>query len=239
MTDRPRIGVTGHIDKENTRLSISADYMEALYALGALPILLPMTGDEGILLQIARELDGFLFSGGGDIAPSRFGEETFTFCGEISPARDEMELGLFHAVLPTQKPILGICRGVQLVNVAMGGTLFQDIYQQNAQPYPQQHRQTSPDRLPAHDVLIEENSLLHRIVGKTRLPVNTLHHQAVKDCGKGLAVTARSVSGLIEAVEKQDHPFFLGVQWHPERMFPADESAKKIFAAFLDACAAE
>lgn len=237
MENRPKIGITGHIAKDNPNLSITNTYMEAIFACGGFPLLLPVNGNESLWLQAAREMDGFLFTGGGDISPSRYGEETLQCCGEISPLRDAMELDLLHAVLFTDKPILGVCRGVQLMNVGLGGTLYQDIYQQNAQPILQQHTQKLPDYLPAHDVFIEEGSLLHRIEKTTRLPVNTLHHQAVKDCAPCLCAVAKSSSGLIEAVEKKDHPFFLGVQWHPERMWHVDEAAKAIFESFIDACA--
>jgi putative glutamine amidotransferase len=236
MENRPKIGVTGHISKETPNLSIRNSYMEAMFACGGFPLFLPIIGIEELWLQAAREMDGFLFTGGGDVSPSRYGEETLQCCGEISPLRDAMELDLLNAILPTGKPILGVCRGIQLLNVGLGGTLYQDIYLQNAQPILQQHTQKLPDSLPAHDVIIEEGSLLHRIAKTTRLPVNTLHHQAVKDCAPGLHAVARSSTGLIEAVEKQDHPFFLGVQWHPERMWHVDTAAKAIFESFVDAC---
>jgi putative glutamine amidotransferase len=236
MKNRPKIGITGHIAKDNTNLSITGSYMEATFACGGFPLLLPVKGNKDLWLQAAREMDGFLFTGGGDIAPSFYGEETLQCCGEISPLRDTMELDLLNAVLPTGKPILGVCRGIQLMNVGLGGTLYQDIYLQNAQTFQQQHIQKLPDYLPAHDVIIEEGSLLHRIEKTARLPVNTLHHQAVKDCASGLTAVARSSSGLIEAVEKKDHPFFLGVQWHPERMWHVDAAAKAIFESFVDAC---
>lgn len=237
MQLRPRIGVTGHVGKDSSRLSISGNYMEGLYACGAFPVLLPITGDEDMWRQAAQELDGFLFSGGGDIDPKHFGEETLQCCGEISPARDQMELALFKHVLPSQKPVLGICRGVQLLNVALGGTLYQDINAQNGQSIPMQHRQNMPEHLSSHDVFIEEGSLLQRIVKATRLPVNSLHHQAVKDCAPDLWAVAKAGTGLIEALEKKDHPFFLGVQWHPEMMWPTSAQAKAILQSFIDACA--
>ena len=236
MHTRPKIGITGHIGRDNPNTSITSSYMEALYACGGFPLLLPTLDDPSLWQEAARELDGFLFSGGGDIAPSLFGEETLQSCGEISPLRDAMELGLLQAVLKTSKPILGVCRGVQLLNVGLGGTLYQDIYQQNAQPEPWQHTQKLPDHLPCHDVLVAEGSLLHRIVGTLRLPVNSLHHQAVKACAPGLDICGQAPSGLIEALEKKGHPFFLGVQWHPERMWRTDGKEKAIFAAFVGAC---
>lgn len=237
MKMRPKIGITGHISKESSNLSITPSYMEAIFACGGFPLLLPVKGDEALWREAAQEMDGFLFTGGGDVSPSRYGEDTLQCCGEISPLRDAMELDLLKAVLPTGKPILGVCRGIQLLNVGLGGTLYQDIYLQNAQTFQQQHTQKLPDYLPAHDVFIEEGSLLNRIEKTTRLPVNTLHHQAVKDCAPGVWAVARSSSGIIEAIEKRDHPFFLGVQWHPERMWHVDASAKAIFDSFVDACA--
>ena len=236
MKLKPKIGVTGHISKESPSLSIAPSYMEVIFACGGFPLLLPIKGDEDIWLQAAQELDGFLFTGGVDVSPSRYGEDTLQCCGEISPLRDDMELDLLKAVLTTGKPVLGICRGIQLLNVGLHGTLYQDIYLQNAQAFQQQHRQMLPDHLPAHDVIVKEGSLLHRIVNATRLPVNTFHHQAVKDCAPGLSAVAWSASGLIEAFEKKDHPFFLGVQWHPERMWHVDAAARAIFESFVDAC---
>ncbi len=236
MNTRPKIGVTGLIAKDSPSLSIGMNYMEAVFACGGFPLLLPPKGDGAIWAQAANELDGFLFTGGWDVAPSRYGEETLQCCGEITPQRDEMELGLLSAVLPAGKPVLGICRGIQLLNVGLGGTLYQDIYQQNAQPVQQQHTQKQPDHLPSHDVFIEEGTLLHRIVKTTRLPVNTMHHQAVKNCAPCLFAAAKTSTGLIEAVEKKDHPYLLGVQWHPERMWHADEKAKAIFESFVNAC---
>lgn len=236
MLHRPIIGVTGHISKDHPNLSITNSYMEGLFVCGAFPVLLPIAGDEALWAQAAREMDGFLFSGGVDVEPSRFGEETMCDCGEISPQRDAMEIALLQKVLPTKKPVFGICRGIQLLNIALGGTIYQDIYAQNAQSYPQLHSQKMPDYLPCHDVMIEEGSLLYGIVHTLRLPVNSLHHQAVKDCAPGLIPIARSSTGLIEALEKKDHPFFFGVQWHPERMWKNDEAEKAIMQAFVSAC---
>ncbi len=237
MRTKPLIGVTVNIAKENSRLSIAGTYMEGLFACGAFPVLLPITGDDDLWRQAALELDGFLFSGGVDIDARFFGEETLQCCGEVSPARDKMELDLLKAVLPSKKPVFGICRGVQLMNIGLGGTIYQDINAQGGQPIPMQHRQNAPEHLPSHDVYIEEGSLLHRIVKTTRLPVNSLHHQAVKDCAPGLCAVAKASTGLIEALEKKDHPFFLGVQWHPEMMWPYNTQAKAILQSFVDACA--
>jgi len=234
MSYRPKIGITGHVDKDST--SITTNYMDAIFACGGFPLLLPLIDDASLWQEAAQELDGFLFSGGVDVNPRLYGEEILHFCADILPARDEMELGLLKAVLPTRKPILGICRGIQLLNVGMGGTLYQDIYEQPAQTFPQQHNQKLPHHLPTHDVTISADSLLFQIVKTEKLPVNSLHHQSVKDCAPSLVVTAKTSSGMIEAVEQKEHPFFLGVQWHPERMWHADHSAKALFDAFVCAC---
>ncbi len=236
MNARPKIGITGHMNKDSNSTGITTNYMEAIYACGGFPLLLPILSDDQLWREAAQELDGFLFSGGADVNPRLYGEEIYPFCAEILPARDEMELELLKAVLPSEKPILGICRGIQLLNVGMGGTLYQDIYAQPAQTFSQQHYQKLPHHLPVHDVSIDRDSLLYQIVQTEKLPVNSLHHQSVKVCAPSLTVTARTASGVIEAVEKKDHPFFLGLQWHPERMWHADTNAKVVFDAFVRAC---
>ncbi len=236
MKLRPKIGITGHVNKDSNSTSITTNYMDAIYACGGFPLLLPIVDDVNLWQEAARDLDGFLFSGGADVNPRLYGEEIHNFCAEILPARDEMELSLLKAVLPTRKPILGICRGIQLLNVGMGGTLYQDIFEQLAQTFPQQHNQRLPHHLPTHDVIISPDNLLYQIVKTEKLPVNSLHHQSVKDCAPTLTVTAKTASGVIEAVEKKDHPFFLGLQWHPERMWHADHFAKDVFDAFVGAC---
>ena len=236
MKARPKIGITAHVNKDSNSTSITTNYMDAIYACGGFPLLLPILNDDQLWQEAAQELDGFLFSGGADVNPRLYGEEIYPFCAEILPTRDEMELTLLRAVLPTRKPILGICRGIQLLNVGMGGTLYQDIYEQPAQSFPQQHSQKLPHHLPSHDVMVEKDSLLYQIVRMEKLPVNSLHHQAIKDCAPCLRATAKTASGIIEAVEKKDHPFFLGLQWHPERMWHADISAMVVFDAFIRAC---
>ncbi len=232
---KPKIGITAHVSKDNNT-SITTTYMDAVYASGGFPLLLPVLSDEKLWAEAAQELDGFLFSGGVDVQPQLYGEEIQLCCGDILPDRDVMELNLLKEVLKTQKPILGICRGIQLLNVGLGGTLFQDIYEQSAQSFPQQHYQKLPHHHPTHDVKVERNSLLYRIVKTESLPVNSLHHQAIKDCAPSLTIVGRTASGIIEAVEKADHPFFLGVQWHPERMWFANQQSKLLFDEFVLAC---
>ena len=190
--------------------------------------MLPYTDDPARWDAYASLFDGFLFSGGVDIDPARYGEIALP-CVEIDPLRDAFEAGLFAAAYPTGKPILGICRGVQVINVFLGGSLYQHV---------EGHAQSAPGEVREQVIAVEEGSLLWQICEKKSLTVNSFHHQAVRAVAPALSVAARAADGGIEALWAPAHPFLLGVQFHPEIYagLPDDDHAAAIFAAFLGAC---
>ena len=230
---RPIIGITPEI-AENGNISLRYAYTHAIESAGGIPLLLPCTEDEALLEELAAVCHGFVFSGGEDIDPKYYGEQTLPACGEIAPRRDAFELRLFAKVFPTGKPILGICRGQQLVNVALGGTLWQDLPSQLPSPIP--HKQTQGDFEHSHCVELLPGTILTAATGKTRITVNSFHHQAVRELGRDLTVIARADDGLAEALRHTRHPFLLTLQWHPERLCHMDADAVAVFRAFLEAC---
>jgi putative glutamine amidotransferase len=227
LAQPPLIGITPSISVDTLahgtfeRYVLNAAYANAIIASGGIPVALPYmeTGVEAVL----DRLDGLVLSGGGDVEPARFGAssihpETYG----ILPARDQFEHDLIHHALRRDMPVLGICRGIQVLNVALGGTLVQDIADQHESSTPVSHRQQADGiaaNQPGHTVTIAAGSLLHVLVGQTSLPVNSFHHQAIDRLATGLEAIAVAHDGLIEAVVLPDHRFVLGVQWHPELMF--------------------
>jgi putative glutamine amidotransferase len=211
-------------------------YAHALIRAGTAPLLIPPLGDHTLLPTLYERLDGLLFSGGGDIAPARYGEPVHEKCGSAWPERDEMELTLARWAMDDGKPVLAICRGIQVLNVALGGTLYQDIEAQipGAERHPW-YPDYPRNRL-SHPVVVIPDTRLAHILGATSLPVNSLHHQAVKDVAPGLAVVARAPDGVIEGVEAQSHPFAIGVQWHPEDLAADQAHHQRLFDALAEAC---
>lgn len=173
------------------------------------------------------ECDGLLMPGGVDIEPARYGQKTDEKCGKIDLARDAMEWWILEAFLPTGKPVLGICRGIQTLNVFLGGTLHQHI---------DGHSDFKSRSKGFHKVMVTPGSRLREIVNAETLTVNSLHHQVVDSLGKGLDVCAVSEDGFVEAVVHSSHPFCLGVQWHPEHMSRTNKRQQKIFDTFVNAC---
>ena len=234
MKHKPIIGLTPLYDPEKNHPWMQEDYLDAVTAAGGIPIILPIRGPDNsiALLDI---IDGLLLTGGPDIMPQLFGERLIPECGPCCPPRDELELPLIREALLKKIPMMGICRGIQTINVALGGTLYQDIPAQYQTGTPVLHRQQShiDKSHPSHDIVICENSLLYRAVGRKNLMVNSMHHQTVKDIAPGLRAAAWSDDGLVECLESVNEPFVLGVQWHPECMHRRDESSMELFRFFV------
>lgn len=176
--------------------------------------------------------DGLLFTGGSDITPSFYGEEKGEKCGKTNIKRDMIEKEIFDAFYKTEKPIFGICRGMQFINVCLGGSVYQDITDKQTEC----HKDNLKFFNNFHDVKISKNGLLYDVFENKEITVNSTHHQAVKTLGKNLKTAAESCDGFIEAYESVVHPFCVGVQWHPEHVFRKDEMQKKLIELFLNKC---
>jgi len=189
------------------------------------------------LRAIYDRLDGLLIPGGVDINPAEYGEAQRPECGNLDPARDRVELQLVRWAIDEGKPVLGLCRGLQIINVAQGGTMWQDLASQNPSFHKHDFFPTAGyarEHL-AHDVDIVPNTRLSQMLQSTRCPVNSMHHQGVKTLGRNLTVSARADDGLIEAVEGVGESFVVGVQWHPEVFEMADPHTRHFFAGFIRA----
>ena len=236
---KPLIGLTPYHDTDNHDIKMRPTFLRVLKAAGAIPVVMPLEASEDDLKQLTDELDGFLFAGGPDVHPFLFGEETREGCGNVSKERDQMELTLFPLILALGKPVLGICRGIQILNIGLGGDIWQDIPSQVKRDFPIAHSQPFYYNMPSHTVTLSDDSLLSSIAGKSELKVNSMHHQAVREVAPGLVATAWSPDQLVEAIEMPGYPFFLGVQWHPEYLWEKDDVAFRMFQTFVDACRKE
>lgn len=231
---RPLIGIVPLVDAERESYWMLPGYMRGIEQAGGIPVMLPLTSDEETVWQLVALADGFLFSGGQDVSPALYAERPSQMCGECCRERDDMENVLFRMAYQQDKPILGICRGIQFVNVAMGGTLYQDLPTE----YPSYtvHRQKPPYDVPAHSVDIVADSPLHKLLNTEKLMVNSCHHQAVKTLAPQLSAMAISEDGLVEAVCVPSKKFVWAVQWHPEFSFEVDENSRQIFREFVSRC---
>ena len=229
----PLIGIVPAVNEERDS-SVFYPYIYCIERAGGTPVVLPFVERVDTLLPLLEICDGFLFIGGIDVEPCRYGEDPLPACGATISLCDDHGFRIFEAVRATGKPILGICRGAQLINVAMGGTLYQDLPTQA--PSDLLHRQQEEKFEFSHEVLLTEDAPLHSLIGKDRIRGNSFHHQAVKDLGKGLAVMAHAADGVIEAIYAPDHPFLWGIQWHPERLCDKSEDNQAIFDRFLSLC---
>lgn len=232
------IGLTPSTDDKTGRITVNQDYLDSVRRAGAMPVLLPLYGEDPALFdEIIAHLDGLLITGGADVGPHVYGEEKLPLCGETAPLRDQMEVALCKRALEKDMPILAICRGHQILNCVMGGTLYQDIAAQFGDSL--KHPRYEVPRDQVHEVTVEKDSRLYQITGLDHLSINSRHHQAVKDLGKGLKVTARATDGLIEGIELPGKKFVVGVQWHPESLSDYAPEAQAIFNAFVKACGEE
>lgn len=223
------IGILPMINGENQSYIVQ-NYINAIEYAGGTAILLPYTENEESIAQFAKMCDGFIFAGGPDIEPWRYGEEKLDVCESTVPPRDSIELLAFPKIFATGKPTLGICRGLQMLNVALGGTLYQDIPAQ----YNSSIIHRNPEEPPIHSINIVKDSPLYEHFNSDKATVNSYHHQAIKKLGDGLEVMARADDGIIEAAYMPKRRFFWMLQWHPERNMN-DILSQIIFREFIKA----
>jgi putative glutamine amidotransferase len=214
-------------------------YSRVVAASGGVPVMIPLLDDESSLLALYDLTDGLLIPGGVDLDPATYGESPLPTCGRLDPARDRVELQFARWAIAEGKPVFGLCRGLQIVNVALGGTLYQDIAAQRSDAIKHDYFPTagfSRDHV-AHPVTITAGSRLDALVGAGSLGVNSMHHQAVKDLAPGLVTTAVAPDGVVEALEFSGEQFVLGVQWHPESLTDRDPRMHRLLTGFVQAAA--
>jgi putative glutamine amidotransferase len=213
-------------------------YYLATAAVGGVPWMIPLLEDLATLREIYDRLDGVLLAGGVDMDPAAYGEEKTPLCGAIDPARDLVELQLVHWAMADGKPLFGICRGLQVINVATGGTLYQDVAAECTEAIKHDYFPTTGwqrDYL-AHEVKLVAGTRLQQALATSSLTVNSMHHQGVDRLGDGLRVSAVAPDGLIEGLELPTHPYLTAVQWHPESM--AADHPSRMLQPFINACLA-
>jgi putative glutamine amidotransferase len=217
-------------------------YIEELRKVGAVPWVIPLIPhDPGTLQEIFNRLDGVFITGGVDVDPNRYGEEKTPLCGTIDPDRDAVEIALLQHALKQQLPVLAVCRGIQILNVTCGGTLYQDVSAQVPAALKHDYFPTpaQPSRkYLAHDVTVKPGSRLNRILGDAVVPVNSMHHQAIKDLAPNLAATSFAPDGIIEGVEGIDSQYLVAVQWHPEELTETHAGMARLFTTFTAAASA-
>lgn len=213
-------------------------YPQAVAAAGGAPVLVPLLDDADALREVYRRLDGLLLAGGADVDPMAYGEEPQPQLGPGDRAKDWVEMQMIRWALEDDLPLLAICRGQQVLNVALGGTLYQDIPTQVPGSLPHNPPGRPRDFI-AHSIEVVPASRLDSILQSRSLEVNSLHHQAIKDLAPGLVITARASDGIIEAVESPIHRFVVGVQFHPEELYRADERMRRLFTSLVQECTTE
>lgn len=237
MNKKPIIGISGNfiIDKGGMfpgykRSYVNDDYVRSVAMAGGVPYIIPIVSDEELVKEQISNVDALILSGGHDVNPLIYGEEPKQKLGAILPERDKFDLCLLREACKMNKPVLGICRGIQLMNAAFGGTINQDLsYDENC--YIKHFQETSPST-GGHVVEIEEESRLYSIIG-SKITTNSFHHQSLKRVADGFKVAARTKDGTIEAIEKNGEGFVVGIQWHPEMMSSISPEMLNIFKELI------
>lgn len=226
------VGLIPLYDDEKQSYWMLPGYMRALELCGAVPIMLPLTDNEEELNDAYSICDGLLLTGGHDVSPELYGEEPGGHMGATCSLRDRMESCLFRKALEDDKPVLGICRGIQFMNAFLGGSLYQDLNTEYDSAV--EHHMNPPYDRAAHKITVMENTILADIIGAGEHEVNSYHHQAVKKISDRATVMAVSEDSLVEAIAVKDRRFIVGIQWHPEFSYENDENSRKIVQAFVD-----
>ena len=229
---KPLIGIGSDLSVstgKRDRAFVYTTYVDSIRRAGAVPVVIPPQPENA--RDLIDNLDGIVLAGGDDCDPSVYGEEKHPTVEPMDPRRQDADLTLAKIARDRGIPTLGICLGVQVMNIAAGGTLIQDI---DSHLDTEIEHVSEPEDRARHDVIIENNTRLASILGTNEINVNSSHHQAINKIGDGLRVTAHAPDGIVEGLEDPRHPFYVGVQWHPEDM-PSEESASKIFRSFVEA----
>ena len=231
---KPLIGITCSWDEEKGRYFLPEAYAGAVAAGGGIPLPLAYTCDDSSLKRIAETVNGLILSGGVDVDPLYFGEDPIPAGGEVSPLLDQFELMLAREALSSNIPVLGICRGMQVLNIAAGGDVYQDIRSQLGGGIIK-HCQQAPRWHPTHEIEVRRGTLLSTITGADRLRVNSFHHQALRKLAPGFTVSASSADGVTEAVESQNYLFAMGLQCHPECLWKNNPLFLALFEKLVEA----
>jgi putative glutamine amidotransferase len=247
MPRRPVIGIAtqtlpGAPGEDQACWLMGRSYVEELRKVGAVPWVIPLIPhDPDTLQEIFSRLDGVFITGGVDVDPSCYREEKTCLCGRTDPDRDAVEISLLRHALAERLPVLAVCRGIQILNVACGGTLYQDVTAQVPAALKHDYFPT-PERPSrkylAHDITVRPGTRLRRIIGDAVVPVNSMHHQAIKALAPNLAATAYAPDGIIEGVEGTDSQYLVAVQWHPEELTETQPGMANLFATFAEAASA-
>ena len=233
----PLIGITAGHSKNlygHPQVHLLRTYVDSTIKAGGIPVIIPPELSKESWLALYEKLDGIIFSGGADIDPETFGGKSHPTVEGIDHERDMLEISMMQTVVDDDKPFLGICRGFQILTVALGGTLYTHVSDQLENSLEHSTDRDLPRDTLVHEIQVEEDSRLAKILGKPILKVNSWHHQGAKDIPARLEITAHSPDGLVEAMELPNHPFGIAVQWHPEWM-PEDASMQALFKAFVAA----
>lgn len=233
--NRPVIGIMPLWDDEKESIWMLPGYMQSLEEQGAVTLILPLTDNEEILDYFIAQCDGFLMTGGHDVAPAVYHEKKSVNCGAACDMRDSMDKYILLNAIRQNKAVLGICRGIQLINAVLGGTLYQDL--PSEYPSDIEHHMSRPYDREAHKVQLVPDTPLEHVLGAAVIAVNSYHHQAVRDLAEPLNAMAYSEDGLVEAVYMPEKTFVWGIQWHPELSYKVSGESRKILHVFLEAAA--
>ncbi len=230
MNNKPIIGVSPLYDKEKESIWMLPGYLNAIIKAGGVPFILPLTCDNDVIKKSVERIDGLVMTGGQDVNPSLYGEKIHEKCGSISDERDNFEMILLEEASKQNMPMLGICRGLQIINVFFGGTLYQDLPLE----YPSEieHRMKAPNNREEHKVKVEKDTILYSLMGE-EIGVNSCHHQGIKKLGNMLKSSAFAYDGLIEAFENKEKNI-IAVQWHPERLYDQDNYNIRLFEKLIE-----
>lgn len=231
---KPVIGVIPLWDEQKDSIWMLPGYLDGLREGGGLPVVLPLEPEEEDMDQLYELCDGLLFTGGHDVDPALYGENPFPQCGALCASRDRLEAALFRRAFDEDKPVLGICRGLQLLNVLLGGTLYQDLPSQL--PGAMEHHMSPPYDRVCHQVALKEGGRLRALLGIEALGVNSYHHQGVRVLAPCLQTEGVAPDGLVEAASCPDRRFCVAVQWHPEFNYRTEPTSAALFRAFVEAC---